>query len=254
MQIQLDTHIKFIHILAPWLIHIQNKVFLNSSAARQRGKLINVDHETFWGDNEDMKEKTRAYAKRAAIIADEIPLLTNHPWKEDAHHNPWKLRILDLERECRGESCDNEAEKTRDLLLQLENARKEGQVGERSRHLILLEDLSPRVAELLGVLLDIPPEFFLSHFEGNTELHVRDRQLFKRGSSKYWKVAVPQIRSLPQSRVTERGAFWLSCGSVDRAVGIFDDRSRIIAFHSYVSYWSNSYGNGSWIGRCVTPF
>lgn len=198
-----------------------------------------------------MKEKTRAYAKRAAAIAQEICGNSNHPWKKDAHLSPWKLRLIDLEGDRRGLVCDDESEKVRNLLLDWESTRKEGAVGERNRYVILLEDLSPRIAELLGVLLDIPPEFFFSHCnDGDSELSVVDKQLSKRGSSKYWKVAVPQQRTMSQA--PERGRCTISCGSFDRGSISSDDASSLdFEFNSYVSYWANSYGDGSWIS--VSP-
>lgn len=195
-----------------------------------------------------MKEKTKAYAKRAAAIAQEMCGEVIQPWKIDAHRSPWRLRFIDLERGCRGLLCDNDFEKVRDLLLDWESTRKEGVVGERSRYVILLEDLSPRIAELLGVLLEIPAEFFLSHSYGYSELSVVDKQLFKRGSSRYWKVEVPQTRTMTQA--PERGSYKRSCGSFIRGgKSVLDDASsRQLAFSSFVSYWANSYGNGSWIG------
>ncbi|KAM0511558.1 hypothetical protein ACHAPE_009708 [Trichoderma viride] len=208
------------------------------------------DHDTFWADDEGMKEKAKAYAKRAAAVAKEMLFELNHPWKQDAHHSPWRFRFIDLERGCRSLSCDNEFEKARDLLLDWESTRKKGGVGERNRCVILLEDLSPRIAELLGVLLDIPPDFFLFHSKGYGELSVVDKQLSKRGRSKYWKVAVPQMRSLPQTGLppaTERGSYQVACGSFVRDTDEFKDHTIEFNFDSHVSYWANSYGHGSWI-------
>ncbi|UKZ66940.1 uncharacterized protein TrAtP1_008105 [Trichoderma atroviride] len=133
-----------------------------------------------------------------------------HPWAEDARHSPWKLRLFNLERGCRGLPSGNEFETMRNLLLSWENTRKEGAVGERSRYVILLEDLNPRIAELLGVLLEIPPEFFLSHCIGSNTLSVVDKQLSKGGSSKYWKAAVPQNRTLPRETKLGRNGSWIA--------------------------------------------
>jgi hypothetical protein len=197
-----------------------------------------------------MKEKAKAYAKRAAAAAKKTSTRVNHPWSEDASHSPWRARIFDLEKGCRGVSCENEFEKMRDLLIHWESIRKEGAVGERNRHVILLEDLSPRIAELLGVLLEIPPEVFLSHCHGFYDLSIVDKQLFKRGSSKYWKVAVPQLRSLFQT--PERGTYNILCGSFHRGSGpSVNTNDWVVNFNSYVSYWANSYEDGSWIG--VSP-
>ncbi|KAL7923198.1 hypothetical protein ACQKWADRAFT_312306 [Trichoderma austrokoningii] len=206
---------------------------------------LSADHDAFWADNEDMKEKTEAYAERAASIAQEMSFETNHPWKEDARYSPWRLRMFDLERGSHGLRSENEFERMRDLLLSWEKTRKEGAAGERSRYVILLEDLNPRVAELLGVTLEIPPEFFLCHSWGYSELSVVDQQLFRRGSSRYWQVAVPQTRTLPEA--TENGSYELSCGSFSRSSGTLEDGFDDFNFDSYVSYWANSYENGSWI-------
>lgn len=107
-----------------------------------------------------MKKRTKAYAKRVAAAAKEMLSGFNHPWKQDAYHSPWKFRIFDLERGCRDLSRENETEKARDLLLDWENTRKKGAVGERNRCIILLEDLSPRIAELMGVITRDPSRIF----------------------------------------------------------------------------------------------
>jgi hypothetical protein len=121
-------------------------------------------------------------------------------------------------------------------------------VGERrrSRYVILLEDLSPRIAELLGVLLEIPPVFFLSHCDDKYELSIVDKQMFKKGGSKYWKVAVPQQRDVP--RASKGGDYQLLCGSMDRCTIDLKETTPCYTFDSYVSYWGNSYGDSSWIG------
>lgn len=87
---------------------------------------------------------------------------------------------------------------------------------------------------------------FFSHCDGASELSVVDKQLFKRESSKYWKVAVPQIRSVPPE--AENGSYQLSCGSFGRGKSTLLSDTGNLAFNSYVSYWTNSYGDGSWIG------
>lgn len=199
-------------------------------------------------DNEDMKERTKAYAKRAAVVANNLDISRIHPWAGNPRRSSWRLRIFDLEGGCHNLSCDNDFDKVRDLLLSWERTRKGGALGERrrSRYVMLLEDLSPRVAELLGVLLEIPPDFFLSHCEGGNELSIVDKQMFKKGSSKYWKVAVPQVRGVP--RGPKRGSYRLLSGSMDRCTLEMNYRVTRVSFNNYVSYWANSYGDGSWIG------
>ncbi|KAL6898784.1 hypothetical protein GGI43DRAFT_68414 [Trichoderma evansii] len=207
------------------------------------------DHETFWPDNEDLKEKTKAYADRAQSAAKkEIFGNLVHPWMEPAYPSSWKFRIFDWEKGYRVLSNGDELE-ARDSLLQWEGTRKE---GERKRCVILLDDLHPRIAELLGVLLDIPPEFFLAHCVMEGELSVVNKQMFKQGSSKYWKVAVPQRRLFP--RRMDPGLYHTFCGSFYR--GAFNVRSstndRTKYFDSYVSYWASSHGVDSWTAIVVT--
>lgn len=151
---------------------------------------------------------------------------------------PWKLRIFDLERGCREVSTEHESESARDLLLRLfhrESTQKEGLVDQRSRHLILLEDFSPRIAELLGVLLNIPPDFLLSHCNRLNEFSVVNKQLFKQGGSKYWKVAVPQLRRYPQAMM-DSGGYDVFCGSFSRDTKKVEKGDVSIGFNSYVSY------------------
>ncbi|KAK6448154.1 hypothetical protein FP744_10004404 [Trichoderma asperellum] len=216
--------------------------------------LTDADHETFWADNEDMREKTKAYEKRAKAVASKgICADGNHPWMKNTHDAPRKLRIFDLERGCRDVSTGNESENARDLLLRLfhwESTQKEGVVDQRSRHLILLEDFSPRTAELLGVLLDIPPDFFLSHCNGLNELSVVNKQLFKQGGPKCWKVAVPQMRSYPQAMM-HSGGYDVFYSSFYRGTKKVEKGDVRIGFNSYASYWASSHGAGSWTG--VSP-
>lgn len=172
----------------------------------------------------------------------------NHPWRENARHSPWKLRIFDLEGGRRDlSSGPREFENARDLLLHWEGASKEGATEKRKRRVIVLEDLSPRIAELLGVLLDIPPEFFLAHCNGSGELSVVNKQLFKQGSTKYWKVAVPQTRSLSRGI---NGTYRLVCGSFNRNSGMLEEgyTGHTLHFNSYVSYWASSHEAQSWTG------
>lgn len=215
------------------------------------------DHDTVWRDNEDMKERTKAYAMKAAAVANKMCRNRNHPWQEDPRRNSWRLRIFDLEGGFHSFSCDNDFDKVRDLLLSWESTRKGDALGNnaagdrrRSRYVILLEDLSPRVAELLGVLLEIPPEFFLSHCEGTNELSIVDKQMFKKGGLKYWKVAVPQVRDV--SRAPKGGSYRLLCGFMDRSTHELNENVTRVSYYNYVSYWANSYGDGSWIAVIIT--
>lgn len=171
----------------------------------------------------------------------------NHPWKANACPSSWKFRIFDLKDSSRVLSSGDELA-VRDVLLRWQSTRNNGAVGERKRSIILLEDLNPRIAELLGVLLDIPPEFFLAHCSLEGELSVVNKQLSKQGNSKYWKVAVPQGRLFP--RRMDPGRYQTFCGSLYRGgVTVRKPVKWNSTFNSYVSYWaSHMYGVDSWTG------
>lgn len=57
---------------------------------------------------------------------------------------------------------------------------------------------------------------------------------------------MPQLRISPPE--TEPGGYDLFCGSFDRDKINFDGGIGNLTFNSYVSYWANSYADGSWIG------
>ncbi|KAM0261327.1 hypothetical protein ACHAQJ_002358 [Trichoderma viride] len=209
------------------------------------------DRETLWADNEDMRKKATAYAEGAKLAVEKgiLGLYTNHPWEENAYQGPWRLQIFELE----GDHCDipngpPQFEDTRDLPSYWASTLIDGATEKINRRLIVLEDLSARIAELLGVLLDIPEEFFLAHC-GDMELSIVNKQLRKQGSSKYWKVAVPRRCVLPEKfRGTCEGRYELQCGAFSRGVGVLSERSDRFAFSSFVSYWAKSYEGGSWRG------
>jgi hypothetical protein len=209
-----------------------------------------LDHDVFWADNAEMKQKTMAYAERVMHIADHQMLKseTSHPWKALPHDVMCNLRIYELEGDHIGlENGPPPMTNPRDLLMYWENTPKDGTAERTNRRVIILEDVTARLAETLGVLLDIPPEFFLAHCDEFVDLNVMDDRFTKQGSSAYWKVAVPQKRNLPEG-FCYHGVADNYCGTFQRGSVSMDEATSWVSFRSLVSYWGKSYGPDSWTG------
>ncbi|KAL7802716.1 hypothetical protein V8C43DRAFT_322792 [Trichoderma afarasin] len=202
----------------------------------------------FWADNDDMRQKTMAYAERARRIAETEMLKeeTTHPWKEVPHSVSCTYYIYEFEGDHVGlENGPPTFSNPRDEFMYWESTPKDSTAEKRNRRIIILEDVSARLAEMLGVLLDIPPEFFLAHCDESVDLNIMDEQYVKQGSSTYWRVPVPQRRCLPKGFRVD-GFVDVFCGSFYRGAGILDKSNNWLMFRSLVSYWGKSYGNGSW--------
>lgn len=174
---------------------------------------------------------------------------TSHPWRLGPHDISCKLRIYELEGDHIGtDNVPPQLTSPRDLLMYWENTPKDGTAKRRNRRVIILEDVTARLAETLGVLLDIPPEFFLAHCDEFVDLNVMDERFAKQGSSAYWKVAVPQKRHLPEG-FRHHGVADNFCGTFQRGSVPLDESISWVAFRSFVSYWGKTYGpDDSWTG------
>ncbi|CEI70284.1 unnamed protein product [Fusarium venenatum] len=87
----------------------------------------------------------------------------------------------------------------RDMMLYWESTSKLESPELTNHRLFIIQDLHPRLIEILGVLLDIPPEFFLAHCEEFASLGVSSASGASQGSSAYWKVPVPRRYDVPDS-------------------------------------------------------
>ncbi|KAK4069934.1 uncharacterized protein Triagg1_6729 [Trichoderma aggressivum f. europaeum] len=146
--------------------------------------LSDQDPNVFRAGNDDMKQKTMAYAERARRIAENEMLKeeTSHPWKEVPHSVSCTYQIYEFE----GDHVDLENgpptfSNPRDEFMYWESTAKDGLAEKRNRRIIILEDVSARLAEMLGILLDIPPEFFLAHCDESVDLNIMDEHLIS-----YW--------------------------------------------------------------------
>ncbi|CVL02714.1 uncharacterized protein FMAN_00213 [Fusarium mangiferae] len=211
------------------------------------------DHDAFWGDtNDQMKEKTKAYAESAIKAMERQFLLEQywHPWRQDtACEIKFNIRIFEL----MGDHCDlpngpTPIDNPRDLLMYWESAPKHESPQKTNRRVIIIEDLHPRLVELLGVLLDIPPEFFLAHCEEFVSLSVSDASGAPQGSSAYWKVPVPRRYDVPHrcNQPLLKGRYYAKLGNFNRGAMTLTQNTRSIDLPSFVSYWGKPYGNDSW--------
>ncbi|KAJ4251008.1 hypothetical protein NW762_011658 [Fusarium torreyae] len=213
------------------------------------------DHDTFWGDtNNHLKQQTKDCAERAQQVVSEGYILDHiwHPW---LGNNPFPINNRIRIFEFGGDHCDLpegplQFDTTKDLLVYWENTPKDGTAGKTNRRVIILEDMHPRVIELLGVLLDIPPEFFLAHCEEFADLSVVDSLGESTGSSVRWKVPVPQRRDLPYQ--PEDGIYQLRLGNMSRSEVVINKSVGFVQLSSFVSYWGKEYDTDSWTAVILT--
>ncbi|KAF5233689.1 hypothetical protein FAUST_7940 [Fusarium austroamericanum] len=134
------------------------------------------------------------------------------------------------------------------MLLYYENSSKNEEPKQTNRRLFIVEDLHPRLMEILGVLLDIPPEFFLAHCEEFPNLSVSNPSGTALGSSSYWKVPVPRRYDLPRSccQPPPDGQYYAKLGNFNRGETPLGKGIQWVGLTSIVSYWGKPYGKDSW--------
>lgn len=122
------------------------------------------------------------------------------------------------------------------------------------RTIILMEGVDPRFAELLGVQLGVPPEFWLAHCDSTCTLTMVDDKFGAQGCSTYWRASVPQFRGLPKNeKLLKRGEFFVEAGAFDRYsefvkhVEAIEFEQRIM-FESLVSFWGHYNNKDDWTG------
>ncbi|KAF4459904.1 hypothetical protein FALBO_13328 [Fusarium albosuccineum] len=171
-----------------------------------------------------------------------------HPWVEDIPAVESRLQILDL-KERRHDFPATEFHSPQDTLQYLENALSSSSPTEPSRHLILMEGMNPRLAEVLGVRLGIPPEFWLSHWGHHGRLGVFDPSFRNQDSSTYWKVQVPQLRLVSEDVSRPEGGYTVQLGYCARGTTYCDAQEKQTCVSSVVSYWGGKLAENSWIGE-----
>lgn len=212
------------------------------------------DHEAVWGDDTEMLEKTRDYQKRVkkALRKGIVQGVNPTPWDDGGDSGnqpdiPWKLRVFEFAGDDGPSS--HSFENPRELLKHWRAAPNDAQTA---RRVVILEDMNARMCELLGVLLDIPPEFFLAHSSSRMALSVVDRFYAKKGSSTYWKVRVPQTWAVPADFDGPPKYYDIKSGLFKRDLSTLERRCAIKLFCP-VSYWGSTHGDGSWTGKRASP-
>lgn len=210
-----------------------------------------LDHACYWAGYPEMAQKTKEYEERAKAIVERGAFRdgTKHPWMESGFRGDFRVQLFEFQgtHNCQEHSFEN----PRDLLLHFEDTPKDEGSEITTRRLIILEDMDPRFVELLGVKLEIPPEFFLAHCEEFVNLSIVDRVCTKQSNSTYWKVPVRQKRCFPTDFQGPYGTYILEPGSFSRFEIDLSESSGYgyLSFNSYVSYWGKTYEDGSWTGK-----
>ncbi|KAF2017857.1 hypothetical protein BU24DRAFT_420919 [Aaosphaeria arxii CBS 175.79] len=204
-----------------------------------------------------MEKQTRAYQARATSAVQnrlfapqsQVARAIRHPWMEGASSGTSRLQIFEVEGNLSGVTDERSADNSvRDLLMDWTSAPEEavpGQGTRVTRRIIIVEDLIPRIAELLGVRLDIPPEFFLAHCDEFVNLSIVDATCTVQ-SGKYWRVPIPQRRALPVNFSGPYGIWHLECGVFGRQDALLSEAVGSLRYMSHASCWATTYGDGSW--------
>lgn len=208
-----------------------------------------------------MKEKTAAYARAVDRIASGGMVKNNtgtrHPWQDTPRGNTpqaWIQVISGHDEVCPLEQ--HEYPNIKDLFYHfnerappLSSSPSPPQEDQPKpyRRLIFMEDIDPRFAELLGVELSIPPEFFLSHCDEGSHLSVIDSTYAKQGHSRYWRVPLQLDRSIPEG-ITDFGEYMIECGGCDRASAIISAETTWTGITNMISFWGTEHEDGGWTG------
>lgn len=119
--------------------------------------------------------------------------------------------------------------------------------------------MDPRMLEVVGVMFGVPASFFLGHCDEWTDVNVIDRACYKKNSSVYWRVAVPQTRWLELDKLkaqyeSEWEGLWdIEVGIANRWTPEIKAITRSIRFRSLVSYWGTKNQEG-WTGKLPLNF
>jgi hypothetical protein len=193
---------------------------------------------------------TRAYIKRAlesfnnnlfAQTPDSAH--ANYLWNNADHGGTMNVNMFELTAE------PGSLPQFKDFCDMLMYATSPPASAKPCRRIIIVEDIGQRCAEILGVRLDIPPEFFFAHGRETLDLSIVDETSTAQ-HGRYWRVPVPQRRALPADKDQRTGMWNLESGSFYREqVYISENCGTRIDFESQMSFWATDYGSGSWTGE-----
>ncbi|GKU03622.1 hypothetical protein FLAG1_04287 [Fusarium langsethiae] len=147
-----------------------------------------------------------------------------HPWRQDMDYEiQFDIKVFEFMGDHCGLPEDPKMlEDARDMIMYWESTSKVEPPEQTNRRLFIIQDLHPRLIEILWVLLDIPPEFFLAHCEEFPNISVSNAFGAPQGSSAYWKVPVPRSYDVPHSCGQQQpGPYYAKLGNFNRG-DIFD--------------------------------
>lgn len=200
-----------------------------------------------------MLEKAESYASQARKFCDSFSglKLTIHPWIDnDVPRCVPRLCLFELEgSSLKSKNQPQHFQSARDLRSYFMKSRVDQSSSETQKRLIILEDIDPRSAELLGIVLDIPPAFFISHYHRNINLSTVNRTYAQTKKSKCWKIAIPRYSTVNPLEVNHKGFCDLFSGNSIR--GRYWGRlpNNIIFYDNMISYWGQQLGESSWTGK-----
>ncbi|KAF5007115.1 hypothetical protein FDECE_6546 [Fusarium decemcellulare] len=172
-----------------------------------------------------------------------------HPWKE--YDRAWepRLRIFHLDQGVGNYTTPNldRRSNSNHLWQDLEEAFGEEARPKPCRRLVLLEGMDPRIAEALGIKLNIPPEFWVAHGRQEDQLTLLNPSGVQHTSSTYWKVLAPMCFSIVRGKeISTTTIFDLFIGNCNHGPYILTPEDLIVHANTRVSFWGKYTADG-WI-------
>lgn len=166
-----------------------------------------------------------------------------HPWDEAAPPVKSRIHIFDLI----SDNMNDRAVQPHNLQTTwhyLEKIIQKSCATPNSRYMVLLEAMNPRMVDIIGVQLSIPPEFWMAHFKYH--LHVADSSMARKESQMYWKVQLPQRFQL-ERKDTPDDDYDIDFGNCHRGWESLTDPAFNEKTFGEGSFWGTRIGTGSWI-------
>lgn len=207
-------------------------------------------------ESPDMEKISVMIQEYRKILETRLDSETLHPWKQLDHGWESKLRVFHFgDGTTRSEvPCLDRRNNSSHLWQDLEQSVETNKPKECRRSMILLEGVDPRIAEVLSIKLNIPPEFWITHYQIKSTLKFLDPCGLEYSSSTYWSCDIPNRLKVEMRRKTRlekltrfetyRGSCYRGQVAIYETGDSFDTRSR-------VSFWGQPTDNG-WIGKLLS--
>ncbi|KAF5637944.1 magnesium and cobalt transport [Fusarium sp. NRRL 52700] len=183
-----------------------------------------------------------------------------HPWQDRDHGWGSQLRVFYFDAgNFRSESPRlDRSNDTQQLWLDIEQALDKKPSENPPRSLTLMEGMDARIAEALGVKLDIPHEFWTSHYLPESRLRLINPSGFDSIDSTYWKVEAPSQFSFIWTELPDNSGNWYFTsysGSRPRALEFMLTSETTLTNEALcISFWGNTLlTDGSSINRRIYP-